>query len=106
MAGSGFIASIADIKYVREMPEEYLSYVNFRAAFEGRVLQGDERVAILNVSTTTSYIALFLDAGKTISDLELEVEESGAALNADSKIVLQKILEVKKLPMKKSEEML
>ena len=93
MAGSGFVASIADIKYVREMPEEYLPYVNFRAAFEGRTLQDDERVAILNVSTTTSYIALFLDAGKSISDLELEVEESGAALNADSKIVLQKILE-------------
>ncbi len=92
MADRGFIASIADIKYVREMPEEYLPYVNFRAAFEGRVLQGDERVAILNVTTTTSYIALFLDADKSISDLELEVEESGAALNADSKIVLQKIL--------------
>ncbi len=92
MADRGFIASIADIKYVREMPEEYMPYVNFRATFEGRVLQGDERVAILNVTTTTSYIALFLDAGKSISDLELEVEESGAALNADSKIVLQKIL--------------
>ena len=93
MADTVFVASIADIKYVREMPEDYLPYVNFRAAFEERTLQGDERVAILNVSTTTSYIALFLDAGKSISDLELEVEESGAALNADSKIVLQKILE-------------
>ncbi|GBE18004.1 MAG TPA: DUF749 domain-containing protein [Euryarchaeota archaeon] len=92
MADTVFVASIADTKYVREMPEEYLPYVNFRAGLEGRVLQGDERVAILNVSTTTSYIAVFLDPGKTISDLELEVEESGAALNADSKIVLQKIL--------------
>ena len=106
MVGSGFIASIADIKYVREMPEEFLPYINFRAAFEGRTLQGDERVAILNITTTTSYIALFLDAGKTISDLELEVEKSGADLNADSKIVLQKILEGKKLPMEKIEERL
>jgi|GEM_PF-2687775 len=106
MAASGFIASIADIKYVREMPEEFLPYVNFRAALEERTLQSDDRVAILNVTTTTSYIAVFLDAGKTIADLELEVEKSGATLNADSTIVLQKILEQKKLPKKKSKESL
>jgi hypothetical protein len=90
------VASIADIKYLKDLPEEFIPYVTFKARQEGRVLSRDERVAILNVSTTTSYIAIFLDNGKSIADVEREVEESSAVLNADSKNILKDLLEGEK----------
>lgn len=74
------------------MPEEFLPYVNFKVASEGRTLKGDERIAILNVATTTSYIAVFLDKKKTIEDIELEVKDSSATLNADTKTILKELL--------------
>jgi len=93
MGEGRFIASIADIKYLREMPEEYLPYVKHRAELERRRLSGDEMVALLNVSTTTSYIAVFLDRGKRIEDVEREVAEAGASLNSDSRKALERLLE-------------
>ncbi len=88
-----FVASIADIKYIKDMPEEFIPFVSLTASLEGRVIKGDERVAILNVATTTSYIAVFLDEGKTIGDVEEEARSSGAALNRDSRDVLKQLLE-------------
>jgi hypothetical protein len=92
LTDSSYIASIADIKYLKEMPEEYLPYVNFKAVQEGRTLIGDERIAILNVATTTSYIAIFLDKEKTIKEVEREVKDSSATLNADTKTILKELL--------------
>jgi hypothetical protein len=88
---SNYIASIADIKYLKDMPEEFIPYVTFKAGQEKRVLKGDERVAILNVSTTTSYIAVFLDKGKTIEDVEREVGESSVTLNKDTRKILSEL---------------
>jgi hypothetical protein len=88
------VASIADIKYIKDLPEEFIPYAVFKARMEGRTLNGDERVAILNVATTTAYIALFLDKGKTIEDVEKEVKDSSAILNCDSKKILKELLEV------------
>jgi hypothetical protein len=90
---STYVASIADIKYLKDLPEEFIPYVTFKAGQEKRVLKGDERVAILNVSTTTSYIAVFLDKRKTIEDVEREVGESSALLNKDTKKILSELLE-------------
>jgi hypothetical protein len=92
LADSSYIASIAHIKYLKDMPEEFLPYVNFKAAQEGRALTGDERVAILNVATTTSYIAVFLDREKTIEEVEREVKGSSATLNTDTKAILKELL--------------
>ena len=91
-----YIASIADIKSLKDMPEEFMPYVTLKAALEGRKLSGDERIAILNVSTTTSYIAVFLDRGKTIKEVEREVAASSAVLNEDTRVILKKLLEGKR----------
>ena len=90
-----YIASIADIKIIKDLPEDFLPYVSFKAGTEERQIKGDEQVAILNVSTTTSYIVIFLDKGKTIKDVEGEVKASGATLNKDAEYILKEILEAK-----------
>ncbi len=95
MADQTFVASIADIKNLKDMPEEFIPYVSLKAAIEGRVLKGDEKIAILNVSTTTSYIAVFLEPGKSIKDVEHEVSASSATLNKDSRRILKDLLQSK-----------
>lgn len=96
MGSTNFIASIADIKHYRDMPEEFLPYVHLKAALESRTPEKDDKIAILNISTTTSYLAVFLDNGKTIEQLEDEVNESWATLNLDSQKVLKHLLEASK----------
>lgn len=91
-----FVASIADIKYLKDMPEEFMPFVALKATLEKRELKDHDRIAILNVSTTTSYIPIFLDSEKTIEDVEKEVNEASAILNTDTKTVLKKILEEKR----------
>jgi hypothetical protein len=92
---SEYVASIADIKYLKDLPEEFIPYVTFKAAQEGRTLKGDERIVILNIATTTSYLAIFLDMEKTIKDVEREVGESSAVLNIDSRNILSELLKVR-----------
>jgi len=92
MQSKAFIAKIADIKKVSDAGE-YLPYIYFKAEVEGRKLNRDEKVAILNVATTTSYIPVFLDKGKHIEDVDREVSEAGAVLNRDSREALKKLLE-------------
>jgi hypothetical protein len=93
LSNSDYVASIADIKYLKDMPEEFLPYVSVKATIEGREIKNDERIAILNISSTTSYVAIFLDKGKKIEEVEKEVRESSAVLNADSRQILKDILE-------------
>lgn len=88
-----FIATLVDVKYVHEVPEALMPYVNFKAELEGRKIKGSERVAIFNIASTTSYIAVFLDEGKTLGDVEREIEEQAfAELSSDSREVVRKAL--------------
>ncbi len=92
-----FVATLSDIKVVEKVPDDLRGVVNFKADLEKRKLRGDEEVAILNVVDTLSYFAVFLDSGKSIEDVEREVEEGAhAVLNADTREVLRRILERKK----------
>jgi hypothetical protein len=88
-----FIAVLADIKDIDKVPDDFKGLVNFKAKLEGREIRGDERVAILNVANTFSYIPVFLDRGKTIEEVEREVEEGAhAKLNVETRNILKNVL--------------
>ncbi|MDI6654980.1 MAG: DUF749 family protein [Candidatus Hydrothermarchaeota archaeon] len=90
-----FTATLVDIKRIHEVPEELMPYVSFKAEIEGRKIKvkGSERVAIFNIASTTSYIPVFLDAGKTIEDVEREIKEQAfAKLSSESREVIKKAL--------------
>ncbi|MFQ5975008.1 MAG: DUF749 family protein [Candidatus Hydrothermarchaeales archaeon] len=89
-----FIATLSDIKDIKRVPDDLKGIVNFKADIEKREIRGDERVAILNIVDTYSYFAVFLDKGKSVEDVEKEVEEGAhATLNADTREILKKILD-------------
>lgn len=86
----GYIAVLVDIKEVRVLPPEFLPYVEIKANQEGRELDGSEKVAILNISGTSSYSSVFLDKGKTIEEIEAEVlKDAGAKMNYDSMVAVK-----------------
>lgn len=88
-----FIATLVDIKYVCEVPVGLMPYVNFKAEIEGRKIKGSERVAIFNIASTTSYLPVFLDAGKTLEDVEREIKEQAfAELSSDSRKIVASAL--------------
>lgn len=88
-----FIATLVDIKHVHEVPQEFMPYVNFKAELEGRKLKGSEKVALFNIASTTSYIPVFLDEGKTLEDVEKEIEaQASAKLSSESKEIIKRAI--------------
>ena len=64
------IARLIAITEVRNVPPDIRPFVEFRAAVEERKLVDDERVAILNIDTTSCYVPVFLKDPPTMADLE------------------------------------
>jgi len=82
------IARLIAITEVRNVPPDIRPFVEFRAAVEERKLADDERVAILNIDTTSCYVPVFLKDPPTMADLEKYLETQDAKLTPDSKAAL------------------
>lgn len=90
---SEYVAVLVDIKEAKKLSQEFMPYVDIKANLEGRELDGSEWVAIFNISTTSSYAAIFLDAGKTLEEIKAEVlKDAGAKINHDSAEAVKKAI--------------
>ncbi|MEE8167688.1 MAG: DUF749 family protein [Candidatus Hydrothermarchaeales archaeon] len=88
-----FVAAFLDIKDINKVPEDIAPYVNFKIAYEGREIKGDEKVAIFNIADTSSYAVVFLDPGKSIEDIAEEVKrESYAVLQPEGRDIIKRAL--------------
>jgi hypothetical protein len=86
------VARLVAITELKNVPPDIRPFVDFKAAFEERVLEDLDRVAILNIDTTTCYVPIFLKDPPTIGDVEKELEKQDAKLAADSKTALARHL--------------
>ena len=59
-------AHLIGVYTLRDMPEELTGFVNFQAKLEKHELRMDERIALLVIVGTSSYVPVFVE---TISDL-------------------------------------
>ncbi|MBU2560483.1 DUF749 domain-containing protein [archaeon] len=90
---SEYIAVLVDVKEFKKLPEEFLPYVDIKASTEGREPKEGEKIAIFNISTTSSYAVIFLDEGKTIEQIKAEIEnDAGAKMNHESAQALKNAL--------------
>lgn len=88
-----YIAVLVDIREVSTLPAEFMPYVNIKANQEGRELEGSEKVAIFNIATTTSFLSIFLDKGKTIEEVEAEIlKDASAKMNRDTRVSVKNAL--------------
>jgi hypothetical protein len=85
IAMSEYIAVLVDVKEFKKLPGEFLPYVDIKAGMEGREPEEGDKVAVFNISTTSSYAVVFLDSGKTIEQIGAEIEkDAGAKMNHES----------------------
>jgi hypothetical protein len=69
-----FRATLLTITKVASVSVELMPFVRFRATLEERGLDNDDDVAIFNVHGTSSHFVIFLDTGKTMDEVEEELD--------------------------------
>jgi len=88
------IARLVAITELKNVPSDIRPFIDFKAAVEERPLDDMDKVAILNIDTTTCYVPVFLKDPPTMEALEKELEKQDAKLAADSKEALTRHLKV------------
>jgi hypothetical protein len=88
------VARLIAITEVKNVPPDIRPFVEFKAAVEDRKLSDDERVALLVIDTTTSYVPVFLKSPMTIGQLEKELANQDAKLASDTRELLSKHLKL------------
>ena len=89
------IARLVAITEVKNVPPDIRPFVEFKAAIEERKLDENERVAILNIDTTSCYVPVFLKNPPTIADLEKYLDTQDAKLTSDTRDALKMHLKKK-----------
>lgn len=85
-----FVATLDRIDKVKNVEDEMMNYVKFKAAMEKRELNEEDEIAILQIVGTTSYHVLFLDSYNSIDEIKKELRESDAKINATSLNVIKR----------------
>ncbi|MBE6500377.1 MAG: DUF749 domain-containing protein [Methanobrevibacter thaueri] len=76
-----FVATLAGIFKYADLPEEYESYVQFKATIEKKELKNSDEIAILDIAGTSTHHVLFLDSYKNTSEIEKELKDADAKIN-------------------------
>jgi hypothetical protein len=82
------VARLVAVTEVRNVPPDIRPFVDFRAAMEEREVDEGEKVAILVIEGTSSYIPVFLKDPVSLAELEERLAEQDAKLAADSRNAL------------------
>lgn len=84
-----FVASLVGIFRYTELPEKFGPFVQYKASMEGKQIENDDDIAILNVSGTESYHVLFLSSYHDIKEIEAELKDAHAEINFSTKKILE-----------------
>jgi hypothetical protein len=87
-------ARLIAITEVKNVPPDIRPFIEFKAAVEERKLTETERVAILVIDSTTSYVPVFLKNPISLEQLEKELAKQDAKLASDAKEVLSEHLKL------------
>ncbi len=82
------LARLVAITELANVPPDIRPFVDFRAAVEDRKLDDKDKVAILNIDTTSCYVPVFLKDPPTMEALEEELKKQDAQLTSDSREAL------------------
>ena len=85
--------NLVSVFHTDNVPDEYRGFVNFQAEREGKELEGKERVAILVVENTESYIPVFVDDLEDIGELEERLERQHARMAPSTRNQILEIMD-------------
>lgn len=86
-------AHLVGVYAPEEMPDELDGFVKFQASRDGHQMKKGERIAVLNVVGTSSYIPVFLADVRCYEDLEVKLSKHGVQADQVSKVSLQRVLQ-------------
>lgn len=86
-----FIVELVGVFTLRDLPEDYEKFVEYKATIDKKELDDNVPIAILQVKDTTSYHVLFLDTYDSMDEIDREIEESldGQIYNFNIKKILE-----------------
>ena len=76
-----------------DLPEELNGFVRFQASLDGHEMRKGERIAVLNVIGTSSYVPVFLEGLKGYAELESKLSQHEVIADQVSKASLQRVLQ-------------
>ena len=71
-----FIVGLVGVFTLKDLPEDYEKFVEYKATIDKKELDDTVPIAILQVKDTTSYHVLFLDSYNSMDEIDKEIEES------------------------------
>ncbi len=90
-------AQLVGVYLVKEIPDELRPFLNLQAAREKREPKASDKIAILQVEGTSSYIALFLDSIGPIPALEDRLRQQQVEMNNVTRKTMERLLAGKKV---------
>jgi hypothetical protein len=73
---------------VREVSEEIIPFVRFKAEMDGRVASSETEIAILQIEGTSSYHPIFLP--ERMDEIEKQLGEINVVLSGDAKRLIKR----------------
>jgi hypothetical protein len=84
-----FIATLKGIFTLKDLPEEFRPFVDYKAGLEKKELTDDDEIAIISIKGTQSNHVLFLSSYKNVDEIRKELEEAGAKINHTTLKILE-----------------
>jgi len=89
-------AQLVGVYQVREIPEELRPFLNLQAKGENRQLKMSDKVVMLQVVGTASFIAVFLDTTGSVAELEDRLQKQDTEMTEITKMTIERLLEERK----------
>ena len=86
------IAKLITVTKLPNVPSHLMPFVQFHAQLEGIELEDNEKLAIIQIEGTQSYLAIFLDRSITMQDIESKLKAQDTKLNVEARNLLLQYL--------------
>ena len=85
-------AHLIGVYTLRDMPEELTGFVNFQAKLERHELRMDERIALLVIVGTSSYVPVFVETIGDLTAAEKKLRDQDAEMDNVTKESLTRVM--------------
>ena len=92
-------AHLIGVYTLRDMPEELTGFVNFQAKLEKHEIRMDERIALLVIVGTSSYVPVYVERIQDLAAAERKLRDQDAEMdNVTRESLLRVISELRERP--------
>lgn len=85
-------AHLIGVYTLRDMPEELTGFVNFQAKLERHELRMDERIALLVIVGTSSYVSVFVETINDLTAAEKKLRDQDAEMDNVTRESLSRVI--------------